>query len=470
MSVPLELSSPVFAKRSASLAGPQHDAFAWADSRAGASRAAYVLLALERHNARAGRSWREYCAVEAAEFVRAQCAGRREHLFLCEIVPADAPCRTYLDLELKFSDAGAHAKAKAAGYDGTWPPDVVALDAARDALLAALACELRERAALGDSVPIDYALSAAHKASKWSCHATLDVRAGPSALWRTNADCRACVLATRDRVAKSHPLTAAIVDDGVYSRNRIMRCCGSSKAAEPCRMLRPLAGELQDGPQRPCCNAPQTMAPATLTASLITLVRVASSALPDGAPVTSRVLPPTGASRCVWTTAHFLARNAHEVPLLVAAERAPATALLPSAPRASITRQPPSADGGLVERICAHKTFAPYGPARTFKESSDPRRFVLPCYGTRCDFAGSHSVGKTPVYLLLDMLRGRWTQRCHNARCAAALERRAPERVMTPALAKLCMAYMRDVWHGGSLVGGLARRLGVAVPPAHAAE
>jgi len=459
MSGALQLASPLFAKRSASLAGPQSDAFDWADARAERSGAAYLLLALERHNARTNRSWREYRVCEAAAFVRAQCAGAPAHFCWSEIVLADAPCRTYLDLEVKFSDAEPRRRAEAAGYAGAWPPSAAALDAARDALLGALAMQLRQRAALDDDAPIDYALSAAHKPAKWSCHATLDARDGASVLWRTNGDCRACVLATRDAVAKREPLVAAIVDDGVYSRNRIMRCTGSSKAAEPCRMLRPLAGELRDGPRRACCGAPRCMAPATLAASLITLARVERVDL-DDVPRLSGALPDAGAE-CVWATAHYLARAEHRVDLLaVAATVAPT---LPVKRRAaSAYRAPPSADGGAAERVCAHRAFAVYQPARRFKESDDPRRFVLPCYGSHCDFAGTHGPGKAPVYLLLDMLRGRWTQRCHNSRCATARERRAPERVMPPDLARLCVAYMRDVWSGGALVGGLRHRLGLA--------
>lgn len=464
MSGPLTIVSPVFAKRTASLAGPQADAFAWADARAGGG-AAYMLLALERYNARSQRSWREYRACEMAEFVRAQCAGGGDsHLCVSEIVLADAPCLTYLDLELKFTDADARAKAEAAGYADAWPPPVASLAAARDALLDALAADLRARASLPADAEFDYALSSAHKESKWSCHATLDARVGASVLWRSNIDCRVCVLAARDRVARTHPLVAAIVDDGVYSRNRIMRCVGSSKAAEPCRMLRPLANEAVGGAQYACCGAPKTIEPAVFAQSLITLVRVPRTALGGTVPRTSRALPAAAGDDCVWTTTHFLAHRDHSVPLLVAARAA--AALVPSAAArqrpASRRAAPLAQGGGLVGRICAHRTFAAYSPAPRFKESVDPRRFVLPCYGSHCDFAGTHGPGKAPTYLLLDMARGRWTQRCHNSRCVSAQERAAPERSMAPDLAHLCAAYMRDVWPGGTLVGGLAHRLGIA--------
>jgi len=169
------------------------------------------------------------------QFVRFFPSDRARHLH--EVVPADAPCRLYCDLEYEF---GVNEKRDSELKHRTLSSSRAALREAIERNARGL-IEALVRAARDEySVTLEPFVSTSHKPSKWSMHVVFG-----GAAWRSARHCGAFVAHVARMRRQFDPCVDHYVDSGVYDANHCLRMYRCSKRAEPGRSV--LAEDEADG-------------------------------------------------------------------------------------------------------------------------------------------------------------------------------------------------------------------------------
>lgn len=452
-----------------------------------------------------GKTWHRHRAYEILTFLNHIGTGRPRSavsgaylMSFNEIVVG--PCKFFVDLDVKFHDA----KSRAISLEKLGVASIDEIPArcnelARQ-LLRGFVETLRALSGRPQLSPRDFIVTTAHKpGAKWSMHITLDgstlgrelanndddgdaaAAAGAndsvaqhlaSVVLATPGDSMAVIatvihaLRTEDHAGLWH-----MVDEGVYTVNHPMRTYWSSKALEPERRLLTV-----DEPRA------TTMMPnmTTMLRSLITCIIVPR----NSGELQLHGQPSPAYAPHHWLLSSHLLTNVGDaldvdVPLLrceldpnVPISGRARSVKMPASTRQTGTRY--STASVHLDALVHSAEFAAYEPyamlAPQLSEEGD-LYLVVSCRGVRCETApdGVHSDNTHGVYIVCDLLRGQWFQKCHAGRCVERRARRGPDGVfprtqpLSPTQASYVSAYLKEDWPLGSAIGTqLAHALGIA--------
>jgi hypothetical protein len=149
---------------------------------------------------------------------------------LHELVPSDAPCRLFVDLEYEFDkDAKRDRELRHTVCASSRVAFCEALERNAAGFVRALCAEAKRQYG---GVELEPFVMRSHKPSKWSMHVVFS-----GAIWRSASHCRAFVLQVMEMRSLLDPLVTHYVDRGVYDSNHFLRMYRCTKRAEPRRSI-----------------------------------------------------------------------------------------------------------------------------------------------------------------------------------------------------------------------------------------
>jgi hypothetical protein len=284
----------------------------------------------------------------------------------------------------------------------------------------------------------DVVVLSSHKpGKKWSIHVIVSPPVTKeSIVWRSTTDCGNFVAKIVADI--NDKLLCTAIDMGVYSSNHTLRMLGCAKSDEPTRTLRfEGAGGADDKD--------------ALVRSMVTLVRVKRRRVaPHLFESLFKQYDNTTPPSMLLLTSAFIGKFSGDLdqqqwrPLTCGNGPVGSVSDLDLLTRRSVGARAGGSTAfatALVTQICTAKQFEKFKPAKTFIVQST-HKVVLPCDGRYCTYNdGEHNKKHKPVYLVLDMVGGRWQQRCHVTACRAA---KWEWQNMDAEVSALCLRFLRD--------------------------
>lgn len=451
------------ASKKRNAAGPLDQACEWAvaHSQQGAESVCATPMLLfneEMQNEHSDATYRQFCAFEVSTFLDAA-RDRTTPMYYHEIIPTNGRAKLAFDLEADFSKMPALEAAF-----GT--RDVAAIRAGCARLCDMLVAASLDQLSALVGRPLDESAVVrldGSRSEKWSKHIVFDgsdAATHESISFASDRDCSVFV----DRVLALPEFAAhidalkAIVDRGIYDTRHPLRIYYAAKRSNPARWF------VVDGaPTAIACSA-TTMARALRSCFVVHDAETKFFHQSGGGVADDDVRVVTSA---------YLVHNPNALreppirlyygPAAAVAQHTVARRSVSSISTSTAVVVGSSADA-LIDSIVGAPELAEYDvQSARFTDASE---LLVRCNTVKCEHHvnGQHSKGHLCVFLIVDVLRGRFTQLCNSTNCQERRRSVRPVRHRLPiAVRSAASAYVRSSeWAPGQVIGSeFVRALGL---------